>query len=419
VKNWAGNHVFRARGLLEPASVDELQQMIAASESVRPIGTRYSFNDLADTDGDLISVAGLPRVLQIDGPTRTVSVDGGARFGEICEPLHRAGWALHNLPSLPHISIAGACATGTHGSGDRSPILADAVVGLDLVRADGELVHVGGPGGQEDIPLEAAAVSLGALGVVVALQLRIEPTYLVRQDVFEHLPVDRFEEALAHATTMADSVSFFTAWQPGDIDQVWLKRRIRDGEPEPPALSMAGARPATRNLHPIRALSAAACTPQLGVAGPWHERLPHFRMTHTPSSGEELQSEYFVAREDAVAAFEALLAMRERLAPLVLVSEIRTIAADSLWLSPAFGRASVAFHFTWRADPAGVMAVLPEMERALEPFEPRPHWAKLSTLPSASVRSRFPKLGAFATTARHVDPAGKFGNRRLRDLLGS
>ncbi len=425
MKNWAGNLAYGARRLLEPGSVDEVQAMVAGSEAIRAIGTRHSFSDIADTDGDLLSLAGLPRVFEIDSVARTVTVDGGTRFGDVCEPLHRAGWALDNLPSLPHISIAGACATGTHGSGDGSRVLADAVVGLDLVTAEGDILRVAREAagaevsaGHAAVPLEAAAVSLGALGVVVALTLRVEPTYLVRQDVMEDLPAARFPEALREASTIADSVSFFTTWQPDLIDHVWLKRRLRQGESLPALPGLAGARPATRNLHPIRSMSPDACTPQLGVAGPWHERLPHFRLSHTPSSGDELQSEYFVAREDAAAAFEALVAIRDRLAPLVLVSEIRTIAEDSLWLSPAYGRASVAFHLTWRPDSAGVRAVLPELEQALAPFEPRPHWAKLSSMPAATVRSRFPKLRDFAILARQIDPAGKFGNRRLQELLG-
>jgi alditol oxidase len=415
MKNWAGNHRYRVRRLLEPRSIDELQQMVARSEAIRAIGTRHSFNDLGDSDGDLVSLAGLPRVLAIDEVARTATVDGGARFGDICEPLHLAGFALDNLPSLPHISIAGACATGTHGSGDRSRVLADAVIGMDVVRADGELVRIPGEG-SEAMPLEAAAISLGALGVVASLTLRVERTYDIRQDVYEDLAVACFGEALAGATGAADSVSMFTTWGPTAIDQVWLKRRIREGMLPLPA-ELAGARPATRNLHPIRELSAAACTPQLGEAGPWHLRLPHFRLSHTPSSGDELQSEYFVAREDAADAFLALHAIRERLAPLVLVSEIRTVAADHLWLSPALGRGIAAFHFTWRPDPVGVIALLPEVERVLAPFLPIAHWAKLSTMPAEVVRASLPRLPDFAAVARQVDPTGKHRNERLRALL--
>ncbi len=409
MRNWAGNMTYRAQRLLAPCSVAELQELVAASPRLRPVGTRHSFNGIGDTDGDLLSLRKLPRRLEIDAAGTTVTIDGGSTYGDICGPLHAAGLALHNLPSLPHITVAGACATGTHGSGGRLPILAARVTAMELVLADGSRTTT--------LPLEAAAVALGALGVVTALTLRVEPTYEVRQDVFERLPADAFEAAFEEATALADSASFFTTWRDDSIDQVWLKRRLdSDGGPLPPAV-LHGATPATRHLHPIRELPPDACTPQLGVPGPWHERLPHFRLTHTPSSGEELQSEYFVARPDAADAFRALQALRLQLAPLVQVSEIRTLAADDIWLSPAYGRPTAAFHFTWIADTRRVLEMLPAVERALEPFEPRAHWAKLSTLSPEVVAKRHPRLADFARLAARCDPTGKLQNEALAAIL--
>ncbi len=416
MKNWAGNHQYRARRLHRPGTLDEVQELVRGAARIRALGSRHSFNDLSDTPGDLLTLAGLPRVLEIDPVRRSVTVDGALRYGELCGPLHEAGFALDAMASLPHISVAGACATATHGSGDRSRVLPAAVSAIEMVRADGEMVRLSRD--HDRATFDGAVVGLGALGIVTRLTLDIEPTFQVRQDVYEHLPVDAFAANFDDITASAESVSFFTDWREPAFDQVWLKRRVAESDGAV-AAQLHGAVAATRELHPIRALSPAACTPQLGVAGPWHERLPHFRMDHTPSSGDELQSEYIIGREDAVEAFVALDRMRDRIAPLVQVSEIRTIAADTLWLSPAFHRPSVAIHFTWKPDWASVRAVLPDVEGALAPFEPRPHWAKLFTISGENVRARYPRMASFIELAARFDPEATFRNDFLDRVLYS
>jgi alditol oxidase len=411
MRNWAGNYTFRARRIHEPRSIEETQEIVRAATQLNVLGSRHSFNDIADTDGDLISLAALPRTIEIDLAGETVTIDGGIRYGELCAALHGAGRALHNLASLPHISVAGACATGTHGSGDRHGNLSTAVLAMEIVRADGEVETIDGR--HADV-LAAAAVSLGALGVVTRLTLRTEPAFDVRQDVYEDLSVDAFVDHFETLASQADSVSFFTEWTGAGLDQVWLKRRVIADEAFEPPADLHGATRSTTERHPIRRMPADACTAQLGVVGPWHERLPHFRMDHTPSSGEEIQSEYFVGRGDAVAAFLALRGIRRQLARVIQVSEVRTIAADDLWLSPATGRATVAFHFTWKPDPGAVAAILPLVEHALEPFQPRPHWGKVFTMTPAEVRARYPQLPAFVRVARSFDPEGTFRNAFLR-----
>ena len=254
-------------------------------------------------------------------------------------------------------------------------------------------------------------------GSSTRITLAVEPTFTVRQDVYEDLDLATFTSRFDELASMADSVSFFTEWRADVIDQVWLKSRVADPpSPEPPT-DLYGAPRATVTLHPIRALAADACTPQLGVPGPWHERLPHFRMDHTPSAGDELQTEYFVARDDAVDAFLALDAIRDRIAPLILVSEVRTIAADDLWLSPAYERPSVALHFTWKPDWPAVRSLLPTIEAVLEPFAPRPHWGKLFRMAPELVRSRYERLDDFVALAERFDPEGKLRNDFLRRVL--
>jgi alditol oxidase len=411
MRNWAGNYAFRARRLHEPSSLEELQELVRSSPRVRALGSRHSFNDIADTTGDLVSLVAMPPVVEMSLAAETVTVSGGLRYGEFCQELDDAGLGLDNMASLPHISVAGACATATHGSGVDSRTLASAVVATELVRADGELELLTGEA------LAGSVVSLGALGVVTRATLQAEPSYRVRQDVFEELPQAAFLERFEELAAMARSVSFFTEWAGPVIEQVWLKRRVADDDRWEPPSDLYGAKRATVDLHPIRRLSAAACTPQLGVPGPWHQRMPHFRMDHTPSSGAELQSEYFVGRTDTADAYLALDALRDRIGPLVQVTEIRTIAADGQWLSPAYQRASTAFHFTWEPDWPAVEAALAEVEAALEPFEPRPHWGKLFAMQPAVLRTRYQRLPDFLALAGRFDPTGKLRNAYLDRLL--
>jgi alditol oxidase len=196
-----------------------------------------------------------------------------------------------------------------------------------------------------------------------------------------------------------------------------LKRRLTDKAPFTSETTFFGARLATRALHPIGSLSAEPCTEQMGCPGPWYERLPHFRMDFTPSSGEELQSEYFVPRQHAVAALLALYDLHEQIAPLLQISEVRTIAADTLWMSPCYQQACVAIHFTWNKDWPAVEALLPQIEAALAPFWARPHWGKLFTMSASQLQPLYPKLPDFQQLLRSYDPEGKFRNAFLDTYL--
>jgi alditol oxidase len=406
--NWAGNVTYRAGTLHLPRSVDDVRSIVRAARRLRPLGTRHSFNDIADTDGDQISLAEVEPRLAIDPAARTVTVDAGQRYGDLSAALDTAGFALPNLASLPHISIAGACATGTHGSGQGNGILATAVTEIELVTADGEVRTF--RRGDESFP--AAATSLGALGVVSALTLAIEPAFQIAQEVYEDLPIGVALESIDDILGSGYSVSLFTEWREPVIDQIWRKVRVGVDDEQLPDV-LAGARPATVDRHPIRGVPAENCTPQLGVGGPWHERLPHFRLDHTPSSGDELQSEVFVALEDARAALEALLPLRESISGVVQVTEIRSIAADDIWLSPAYGRDSFAIHFTWQPRPEAVLAVMREIDRVLRPFDARPHWGKVISMSPDEVRARYQHLPAFVELARSFDPKGTFRNAFL------
>lgn len=413
-RNWAGNLTYRAARLHRPASVAELQELVAGSERVKALGSRHCFNDIADTTGDLVVLDGLPGTAEFDlddDGTGTVVVPGGMRYSELVGHLARRGLALPNLASLPHITVAGATATGTHGSGNRTGSLGTSVVGLELVRSDGVLVPIP----DDDADLAGAVVHLGALGVVTRLRLRVQPTFDVRNTVYVDLTWDRFLADLDAVADAAYSVSVFTDWHR--ITQVWVKSRPDDPTVVPE--DFFGARAATVPTSMLPGAPVENLTEQLGVPGEWHERLPHFRAGFTPSRGDELQTEYFVARTHGQAACEALRGLADRIEPVLHVSEIRTVAADDLWLSPAYGTDVLALHFTWLPDEPRVREVLPRIEAALEPFGARPHWGKLFTTGRDELAALYPRMADFRELVRRFDPRGAFGNDFLDRTVGS
>ena len=409
--NWAGNYTYSAPRLHYPETVDQVRSLAAGCNKVRALGSRHSFNEIADCTEDLICLDRLDRVMALDSERRTVTVDGGVRYGRLCRYLNDAGFALHNLASLPHISVAGACATATHGSGDGNGCLATAVSAMEIVTADGVLVALSRDRDGEVFP--GAVVALGGLGVVTKLTLDVSPAFAMRQDVYEGLPLAKMEDHFETIVSSGYSVSLFTDWQSRAFSQVWIKRRVTDGGAFELAPHLFGAALATDHRHPIAELSAESCTEQMGVHGAWHDRMPHFRMDFTPSCGEELQSEYLVPRKHAWAAFRAVDRLRDQVAPLLLISEIRTVAADNLWMSPFYEQACVGIHFTWRKDWDAVRNLLPKIEAELASFDARPHWGKLFTMPATRLRSLYKRLPDFQRLVQRYDPQGKFRNAFL------
>ncbi|MFD5215316.1 FAD-binding protein [Microbacterium sp. NPDC058345] len=414
--NWAGNIRYAAERVERPRDLEALRRLLAdaraTGRTVRALGSRHSFNDIADTDGVLVELSALTGEVVITGDGRAVRVPAGIRYGELAPLLHERGHALGNLASLPHISVGGAVATGTHGSGDRSGSLAAAVRAVTILDADGELRMLR----RGDPDFAGSVVALGALGIVTELELDIEPAYEVAQTVHESPSWDALLAEFDRVTALGTSVSIFSRWTDADAaDQLWVKNRTDAVAPDAQLLQSLGVTSAVVERHPLLGAPAGAATPQLGAAGPWHERLPHFRLEFTPSAGEELQSEYLLQRSDAVAAIEAIRRLADRIAPVLLVSEIRTIAADDLWLSPSYGTDAVGIHFTWRRDEAAVRALLPAIESAL-PATARPHWGKVFTLDAAEVRHRHPRWDDFAALRARMDPEGRFRNGFLERL---
>lgn len=405
-KNWAGNHTYHAKNLLAPKTLDEARKMVKFASTLKALGTAHAFNGIADNDVNQISLREM-RGMQLSADKRTVTVGAGVKYGELAPYLHAQGVAVHNLASLPHISVAGGCATATHGSGTGN--LSSAVVGMQMITADGELVTLS----QKDAEFAGCVVHLGGLGVVTSVTLNVVPTFEVSQVVYENLSFRQLEKNLEAIFASGYSVSLFTDWQKETASEVWVKSRgtVRA------AKDFYGARPLSRNVHPIIALDAVNCTEQRGIAGPWYDRLPHFRMNFTPSSGDELQTEFFVPRAQAYAAIRAVETLKDKITPHLLITELRSINKDDLWMSTAYGRDSLAIHFTWKPHGKEVAALIPQVEAKLAPFGYRPHWAKLFTASPEHMKAVYPKLPEFLKLLRKYDPKGKFRSGFLAATL--
>jgi len=406
-KNWAGNYTYRAQKLHRPSRIEQVQEIIANAPSVRVLGSRHSFNDIADSS-ELITLEAMPMDVVVDHAADTISFNAALKYGELVQTLNEKGVALHDLASLPHISVAGAVATATHGSGETNGNLATAVVGLELVTSGGEIIEISR--GEPDF--DGLVVGLGALGAVTRITLDVEPAYEVRQRVFEDLSWEALFEHFDEIISCGYSVSVFTRWSE-KIDQVWVKSRVTD-EPEQVENDLFGAVAAAVDRHPIIGLDASSCTPQLGRAGSWADRLPHFRMGFTPSSGEELQSEYLFPRRYAVEAIEAVRSLADEIRPILQVSEIRAVAADRLWMSMNYGQDTVGIHFTWKPERDAVEDMLVRLETALFPFQARPHWGKLFNADAATLAPLYERMSDFIRLVERLDPRGTFRNPWLK-----
>ena len=417
LRNWAGNLEYSTDRVQTSTSLKQVQDYVKTEDKLKVLGTRHCFNNIADSKNAFLSLKPMDHVIAIDTAKRTVTVGAGITYGQLCPYLDRRGFALHNLASLPHISVAGACTTATHGSGQKNGNLATAVSGLEIVKADGNVVNLSRERDRETF--NGAVVGLGALGAITQVTLDIQPSFMMRQYVYENLPLSALKDHFDAIESSGYSVSFFTDWQKQRVNEVWIKSRVEAGQAFQATPDFFGAKPATRNLHPIAELSAENCTEQMGVAGPWYERLPHFRMGFTPSAGKELQSEYFVPRRHAVEAILAVERLRDQVSPSLLISEIRAVAADTLWMSPCYEQDCVTIHFTWKPDWPAVRKLLPVIEKELAPFDARPHWGKLFTISPAELKRIYKKMPEFVELSKRYDPQGKFRNEYLNKNIFS
>ena len=290
---------------------------------------------------------------------------------------------------------------------------------IEFIIADGRTVVLSRDKDADRFRL--AVVHLGALGVLTRVTLDLLPRFDMSQVVYQNLSFDQLEHNLDAIMGAAYSVSLFTDWQNNRASEVWIKQRVEPNSTQKPLSPLFyGATLQTKKLHPIEDHPAEACTEQMGSIGPWYLRLPHFKMEFTPSSGEELQTEYFVDRKDGYRAIRAVEKLRDKITPHLFITELRTIASDDLPMSMHHGRESLAIHFTWKPEEPVVRKILPEIEAALMPFAARPHWGKIFEMPASYIQGQYPAMAQFRQLAAEFDPKGKFRNDYLnRNLFAS
>jgi xylitol oxidase len=411
LRNWSDTVDLRGT-VATPRSTAEVAELVRGADRVLALGSAHSFSPVAVTPGLHIETAALPADIAVNGTTVTVSA--GMTYATLGRELHARGLGLAAMASLPHITVGGAMATGTHGSGDAIGTLSSAVTGIEIVTAGGDVRWVRRG---VDPDFGAWVVSIGALGVVTRVEMEVEPTYEVAQTIFAGLDLDVVEADFDAVFGSATSVSVFTRWRPEPDAQLWLKRRI-DREGPWPGGPAFGVPPRDDPLHPLEQLDPVHCNPQRGQVGPWHERLPHFRAEFTPSAGDEIQAEYLLPRSQAVEAIRRLRPLHARITPLLHVTEIRTMRADDLWLSPAYSVDTVGIHFTWHRDER-IFEVLPAIEEMLLPLGARPHWGKVSVASPEQLHSAYPRLTDFLRLREQVDPQGRFCGPFVTRLMGA
>jgi alditol oxidase len=408
MKNWGGNLSYGTDQILEPTTIDELSQIIKSGK-VRPIGTKHSFSPVVIGDGKLVSTMGLVFEPFVDEKEAKVTVAANTRFGDLAIYLESRGWALKNMGSLPHISIAGACATGTHGSGDGNQILSASLSSYSFLDGRGEMQTFS----RGDELFEAGRLGLGAYGLWVQLTLDVVPSYRMRQDVYHDILWEAFYENPANLTSAGYSVSLFTKWGKPTIDQTWVKTRISDG---PPANPLHGVYAETESKRELAPGVGDNLTAQGGQEGAWCDRLPHFRLDATPSAGDEIQTEYFVQRDQVASAVKQLNQLAELINPILIITEIRTIASDQAWLSPMLRGDSVALHFTWRNDPAAVNDAVQQIEAKLGDYGIIPHWGKVNAFDKSRLAAVHSRISDAREVFDELDPMRKFSSEYLVQL---
>lgn len=405
--NWAGTYTYRAR-IERPTSLDELGDVVARADHVRGLGTRHSFTDVADGPGVLVDMTGIRTAPVLADDRRSVTLGAGSRYGDVAPELDRQGVALHTMGSLPHISVGGATATGTHGSGSRLGSLSSAVSALEFVDATGDLRTV--RRGEPDF--SGSVLHLGLLGLVRRVTVDVEPTYRMRQDAYGPIPWATFTANVAEVFAAGTTVCCFTNWD-GEVREVLVKSRVPDGADDVAVPSdVLGA----AKLPPVP--GDGLRTARDGSVGPWWDRIPHFTIDSVPSVGSEIQSEHFIPLRLAAEALDAVHALGDRLAPHLHVAELRTMAGDDLLLGPTRGEDVLCIAFTWRKHVDEVAALLPHVEHALAPFGGRPHWGKSTSLGAEDLAGLYPGLPAFRDLVHRTDPGRKFTSGFAERLLG-
>ncbi len=411
--NWSGHTSFTARRYHEPTSVEEIQDIVSSSSQVRVIGSRHSFNGIADSSVDQLWLGAMNQKVIIDTLNKKATVPAGITYTELCPVLEETGFALTNLASLKHITVAGAVTTATHGSGNGVGNLATVVSGVEMVSANGDLVEYTREQNPDIFP--GVVVSLGALGIITRYTLDLVPSFLIQQDSYENIPFSEVYEHYGEITNSAYSVSLFPTWQNDYCETLVLKRKASSKEPLSTPDTFFGAR--SRPPEKARKASEGRSYSPFGKPATWHESLPHYSLHEPEKMGNELQSEYFLPRENLVEALKAVQSLKEDLEPILGGSEIRSVAADDLWMSPANGQDIVGIHFNWLKKWDGIKLFLPKLEAALRPYSAMPHFGKLFHMGHEELKEVYPALNNFRKLILESDPEGKFNNDFIKKYI--
>ncbi len=414
MKNWAGNLSFSSKEFIEIDSVKKLQTIVSNARGIKVLASGHSFSDIADTKDTLISIKNLSFEIGIDSNKREALVPAGMQYSDVSRYLEKHGWAVSNMASLGEVTIAGAILTGTHGSGSSNGILSTAVIGFEMVLESGSILTTDREN-SSDFP--GFIVSLGALGVFTKYKLKIVPSFSIRQVVYENINIESIANNFDLVFDRAYSVSFFSNWAQNSTGQIWMKF-LDDSKPFNISSDWIDGNLAKVKQHPVKINDASPCTDQLATSGKWLDRLPHFKLNSSPVSGDEVQTEYLVDRRYVKQYISELAEIGDEIASKVYTTEIRTIKADDLWLSGAYERETVGFHFTWRKSDS-LVNFLPKIESILGKHDGRPHWGKLFDVPKDKLPSRYPKFSDFEVLLQKYDPNKKFRNNFINKYFSS
>lgn len=423
--NWAGEQRCSPAVVAAPRDVEELAEIVTASaaagRTVRVAGSGHSFTDAVLTDGTLIDLGGLDRVLDVDTATGRVRVEAGLTLHTASPLLHSHGLAFPNLGDIDTQTIAGATATGTHGTGAKLRNISAALHSVQILRADGTTVELD----EETDPdgWRAARVSIGALGIVTAVTLQLEPSFVL--DLVER-PVP-IADVLANLDEFADGSDHFEFFAFAHADVAMTKSSNRSVEPEQPR-GKAGAWLndvlLSNHLYDTmcklgrRVPSTVPAIHRLATkAGSNNRKIDRsYRVFATPRLVKFNEMEYAIPREHARAAIGEILDVTKRFGTPMPI-EVRWVAPDDALLSPAGGRETcyIAVHqyegMVWEP-------YFRACEAVFDRYQGRPHWGKRHFQTAETLRTRYPEWDRFAEVRRRFDPTGVFANDYVNRVLG-
>jgi FAD-linked oxidoreductase len=406
--------VAEPQAIESPKTLAELQRLVAAAAKVRVAGTGHSFMPLCATDGLLLSLSDLEGALTVAEDGKSVWVPAGWPIGKLTDALWALGFSLINQGDIDKQAIAGAVCTATHGTGRTLGSLATAAEGFRIVTADGSLVECDRD--HEPELFEAARLSLGMLGVVVGIRMKVLPAYRLKETQRRQ----SLAKTLAEWDALADGHRHVEFWQFPYSDHVTLKILdvVDEGESPDPGEFEDTVFQAVCDLVAVWPRTAPTLNRMLTRAIRSSERAgPAGRIFPSERGVRFEEMEYEIPAENGPAALKAAIGLvRDARWPIIFPFEYRTVAADDIWISPMNGRdcISISFHqyakMPWREAFAGV-------EQVFQQAGGRPHWAKRHTLASADVLALYADAPKWGAARKRADPGGKFLNGHLADLF--